>query len=155
MNSLSSRIEINIYYIKSKFDLLALNLCKLLTKKKLKTLINLKDSKEKEELDSYLWTFEKNSFLPHKIIEEDVFDLDNILLFHGDYGKLEKYKSFRNLIISPNVKIKKFMIFQKFLIFSNFEMIKNLKIERQKLEKISNKVSFFQEHEELKWRVIN
>tara|TARA_B100001996_G_C18139376_1_gene392359 strand:+ start:39 stop:506 length:468 start_codon:yes stop_codon:yes gene_type:complete len=155
MNSLSSRIEINIYYIKSKFDLLALNLCKLLTKKKLKTLINLKDSKEKEELDSYLWTFEKNSFLPHKIIEEDVFDLDNILLFHGDYGKLEKYKSFRNLIISPNVKIKKFMIFEKFLIFSNFEMIKNLKIERQKLEKISNKVSFFQEHEELKWRVIN
>ena len=109
MNSLSSRIEINIYYIKSKFDLLALNLCKLLTKKKLKTLINLKDSKEKEELDSYLWTFEKNSFLPHKIIEDDVFDLDNILLFHGDYGKLEKYKSFRNLIISPNVKIKKFM----------------------------------------------
>jgi len=155
MNNLSSKVEINIYYIKSKFNLLVSNLCKLLIKKKLKTLINLKDQKEKEELDNFLWTFEKSSFLPHKIIEDDVFEPNNILLFHGDYGKLDKYKRFQNLIVSPNVKIKKFMIFKKFLIFSNIEMIKNLNKERQELEKISRKVSFFQEHEELKWRVIN
>ena len=55
--------EINLYYVKSDFSHIVNSLVKKLRDKKV--LINLSNELEMILLDKYLWTKEKNEFLPH------------------------------------------------------------------------------------------
>ena len=57
--------DINFYYIKSDFCHIVNSLAKKLRYNKI--LINLSNELEMNFLDKYLWTKEKNEFLPHKI----------------------------------------------------------------------------------------
>ena len=78
------------------------------------------DSKNKlEELDRLLWSFEQNSFLPHKIYNnEDIIDTPIILLSIQDLDKLKifnKYTSIINnydnalLMLENDIKIYEFV----------------------------------------------
>ena len=78
------------------------------------------DSKDKlEELDRLLWSFEQNSFLPHKIYNnEDIIDTPIILLSIQNLDKLKifnKYTSIINnydnalLILENDIKIYEFV----------------------------------------------
>ena len=110
----------NFYSIEDSHDI---NLCickfvKYLFKKDENIIII--DSKDKlEELDRLLWSFEQNSFLPHKIYNnEDIIDTPIILLSIQNLDKLKifnKYTSIINnydnalLILENDIKIYEFV----------------------------------------------
>ena len=56
----------------------------------------------------------KDRFLPHKTNVDTINRLDKIILFEGDYLKMSNFKNFKNIIISPSVKIKSFQLSKKF-----------------------------------------
>ena len=87
-------------------------------KKEKKILINLKNNDEMNDLDKFLWTTPKDGFLPHRILEEKIDNLDHILLFNGNYLNYSYPKFFKILLVSPSVTIRKFKLFEKFLVFS-------------------------------------
>ena len=60
--------EINLYYLKSDFSSIVNSLAKKLRDKKV--IVNLSDELEMKALDKFLWTKEKNEFLPHKTFNE-------------------------------------------------------------------------------------
>ena len=89
------------------------------------------------ELDKFIWTKEKDSFLPHKTFNESIKKRDKIILFNGDYLSFRNFKDYEIILVSPNVVIKKISIFKKFFLFSNklFEpnlFKKNLNILKKK-----------------------
>ena len=110
----------NFYSIEDSHDI---NLCickfvKYLFKKDENIIII--DSKDKlEELDRLLWSFEQNSFLPHKIYNnENIIDTPIILLSIQNLDKLKifnKYTSVINnydnalLILENDIKIYEFV----------------------------------------------
>ena len=63
--------EINLYYVKSDFSYIVNSLVKKLRDKKV--IVNLSNELEMELLDKYLWTNEKNEFLPHKTFNEKLY----------------------------------------------------------------------------------
>ena len=66
-----NKSEVNFYFIKSSFGEIIIRLCKKLLEEE-KILINLKDEIEMSELDKFIWTKEKDSFLPHKTFNESI-----------------------------------------------------------------------------------
>ena len=60
------------------------------------------------ELDKFIWTKEKDSFLPHKTFNESIKKRDKIILFNGDYLSFRNFKDYEIILVSPNVVIKKF-----------------------------------------------
>ena len=84
--------EINFYYVKSDFCHIVNSLAKKLRDKKV--LVNLSNELEMNFLDKYLWTKEKNEFLPHKTFTEKLNIRDNLVLFHGDYLKINNLLNF-------------------------------------------------------------
>ena len=91
MNESKNKVDLNFYNIKTDFNYVMLNLCNGLLKNSEKTLINLKDNDEVNTLDRFLWTKEKNSFLPHKISTDKITDKDNIIIFEGDFKNINNY----------------------------------------------------------------
>ena len=84
--------EINLYYVKSDFSYIVNSLVKKLRDKKV--IINLSSELEMKSLDKYLWTKEKNEFLPHKTFTEKLYPKDKLVLFYGDYlqnGKTTRF----------------------------------------------------------------
>ena len=77
-------------------------------------LVNLSNELEMNFLDKYLWTKEKNEFLPHKIFTEKLYTKDNLVLFYGDYLKINNLLDFDIILVSPKVKIKKISNLKKF-----------------------------------------
>ena len=63
--------EINLYYVKSDFNYIVNSLVKKLRDKKV--IVNLSSELEMKSLDKYLWTKEKNEFLPHKTFTEKLY----------------------------------------------------------------------------------
>tara|TARA_Y100001960_G_C14574945_1_gene777761 strand:- start:397 stop:864 length:468 start_codon:yes stop_codon:yes gene_type:complete len=155
MNESKNKVDLNFYNIKTDFNYVMLNLCNGLLKNSEKTLINLKDNDEVNTLDRFLWTKEKNSFLPHKISTDKITDKDNIIIFEGDFKNINNFLDFDFLVVSPNVKIKQFKFFKKFLIFSyessNYDLIKI----KDELENKDFKVTCYNEYERLKWKTLN
>tara|TARA_Y100000991_G_scaffold189981_1_gene156128 strand:+ start:39 stop:503 length:465 start_codon:yes stop_codon:yes gene_type:complete len=145
--------EINFYFIKSNFSRIVSRLCFGLLKNNLKTLINLKDKEERDSLDRFLWLNPKDRFLPHKTNLDTLNRLDNIILFEGDYLKMSNFKNFKNIIISPSVKIKSFQIFTKFLVFSDFGNSTGFEKKKKKLENLGYNVKSFLENQSMKWTV--
>ena len=101
--------EINFYYVKSDFNYIANSLVKNLSDQKV--IINLSSELEMKSLDKYLWTKEKNEFLPHKTFTEKLYPKDKLVLFYGDYLKMKKLLNFDIILISPKVKIRKISFF--------------------------------------------
>jgi DNA polymerase IIIc chi subunit len=116
--------------------------------------VNLDTSDRTKEIDKFLWVREKNNFLPHKVLGENITAWDKVVLFDGDYNKLDLIKSFQTIIISPYVYVKKFNLFKKFLIFSFAnENLYELK-KRKELENSGYIVNCYDEYQPFKWKTL-
>ena len=67
---------------------------------------------------------------------------------------MSNFLEFQQLIISPNVSIKKFEIFRKFFVFSYFKSMNEHLNLKNKLKKLGFKAKCFIEYNTLKWKVI-
>ena len=145
--------DINFYYIKSDFCHIVNSLAKKLRDKKV--LVNLSDELEMNFLDKYLWTKEKNEFLPHKTFTEKLYTKDNLVLFYGDYLKINNLLDFDIIFISPKVKIKKISNLKKFFFFSYDEVNKQIiSTISTKLKNKIKKIKCFYEFDKFKWKTI-
>jgi DNA polymerase IIIc chi subunit len=145
--------EINFYYVKSDFCHIVNSLAKKLRDKKV--LVNLSNELEMNFLDKYLWTKEKNEFLPHKTFTEKLNIRDNLVLFHGDYLKINNLLNFDIILVSPKVKIKKISNLKKFFFFSYDEVDKQIITTiSTKLKNKIKKIKCFYEFDKFKWKTI-
>ncbi len=145
--------EINFYYVKSDFCHIVNSLAKKLRDKKV--LVNLSNELEMNFLDKYLWTKEKNEFLPHKTFTEKLNIKDNLVLFHGDYLKIKNLLNFDIILVSPKVKIKKISNLKKFFFFSYDEVDKQIITTiSTKLKNKIKKIKCFYEFDKFKWKTI-
>ena len=145
--------DINFYYIKSDFCHIVNSLAKKLRDKKV--LVNLSNELEMNFLDKYLWTKEKNEFLPHKIFTEKLYTKDNLVLFYGDYLKINNLLDFDIILVSPKVKIKKISNLKKFFFFSYNEVNKQIiSTISTKLKNKIKKIKCFYEFDKFKWKTI-
>jgi len=145
--------EINFYYVKSDFCHIVNSLAKKLRDKKV--LVNLSNELEMNFLDKYLWTKEKNEFLPHKTFTEKLNNRDNLVLFHGDYLKINNLLNFDIILVSPKVKIKKISNLKKFFFFSYDEVDKQIITTiSTKLKNKIKKIKCFYEFDKFKWKTI-
>ena len=145
--------DINFYFIKSDFCHIVNSLAKKLRDKKV--LVNLSDELEMNFLDKYLWTKEKNEFLPHKTFTEKLYSKDNLVLFYGDYLKINNLLDFDIILVSPKVKIKKISNLKKFFFFSYDEVDKQIITTiSTKLKNKIKKIKCFYEFDKFKWKTI-
>ncbi len=145
--------EINFYYVKSDFCHIVNSLAKKLRDKKV--LVNLSNELEMNVLDKYLWTKEKNEFLPHKTFTEKLNIKDNLVLFHGDYLKINNLLNFDIILVSPKVKIKKISNLKKFFFFSYDEVDEQIITTiSTKLKNKIKKIKCFYEFDKFKWKTI-
>ena len=148
--------EVFLYFIKSDFKEILLRLSSKILEECDNSLINLENDSDLTEADKYLWIKDRDNFIPHKIFDENISELDNLVLFKGSYQKMKGFGKFKKLIVSPNVKITKFKFFSRFMLFSDttltIDVLKNLK---EKL--IRNKINYkiFYEHDNFKWKLVN
>ncbi len=148
--------EVFLYFIKSDFKEILLRLSSKILEECDNSLINLENDSDLTEVDKYLWIKDKDNFIAHKIFDENISELDNLVLFKGSYEKMKGFSKFKKLIVSPNVKITKFKFFSRFMLFSDttltIDVLKNLK---EKL--IRNKINYkiFYEHDNFKWKLVN
>ena len=145
--------EINFYYVKSDFSLIINSLVKKLRDKKV--IVNLSDELEMNSLDKYLWTKEKNDFVPHKIFTEKLYPKDNLVLFYGDYLNMKNLLNSDIILISPKVKVKKISYIKKFFFFSYDEINKEIfSTISTKLKKKIKIIKCFYEFDRFKWKII-
>ena len=148
--------EVFLYFIKSDFKEILMRLSNKILGECESSLINLENDSDLTEVDKYLWIKDRDNFIPHKIFDENISELDNLVLFKGSYQKMKGFGKFKKLIVSPNVKITKFKFFSRFMLFSDttltIDVLKNLK---EKL--IRNKINYkiFYEHDNFKWKLVN
>ena len=148
--------EVFLYFIKSDFKEILLRLSNKILEECESSLINLENDSDLTEVDKYLWIKDRDNFIPHKIFDENISELDNLVLFKGSYERMKVFGKFKKLIVSPNVKITKFKFFSRFMLFSDttltIDVLKNLK---EKL--IRNKINYkiFYEHDNFKWKLVN
>ena len=145
--------EINLYYVKSDFNYIVNSLVKKLRDKKV--IVNLSSELEMKSLDKYLWTKEKNEFLPHKTFTEKLYPKDKLVLFYGDYLKIKNLLDFDVILISPQVKIKKISYLKRFFFFSNDEVNKQtFSTISAKLKNKIKTIKCFYELDKFKWKEI-
>ena len=145
--------DINFYYVKSDFSYIVNSLVKKLRDRKV--LVNLSNELEMNFLDKYLWIKEKNEFLPHKTFTEKLYSKDKLVLFYGDYLKMNNLINFDVILISPKVKIKKISHLKKFFFFSHDEFNKEIFLTiSTKLKNKINTIKCFCEFDRFKWKTI-
>ena len=148
--------EVFLYFIKSDFKEILLRLSNKILEECESSLINLENDSDLTEVDKYLWIKDRDNFIPHKIFDENISELDNLVLFKGSYERMKVFGKFKKLIVSPNVKITKFKFFSRFMLFSNTtltrDVLKNLK---EKLTRYKIKYKIFYEHDNFKWKLVN
>ena len=148
--------EVFLYFIKSDFKEILLRLSNKILEECDNSLINLENDSDLTEVDKYLWIKDKENFIAHKIFDENISELDNLVLFKGSYERMKVFGKFKKLIVSPNVKITKFKFFSRFMLFSDTtltrDVLKNLK---EKLTRYKIKYKIFYEHDNFKWKLVN
>ena len=148
--------EVFLYFIKSDFKEILLRLSSKILEECDNSLINLENDSDLTEVDKYLWIKDRDNFILHKIFDENISELDNLVLFKGSYQKMKGFGKFKKLIVSPNVKITKFKFFSRFMLFSNTtltrDVLKNLK---EKLIRYKINYKIFYEHDNFKWKLVN
>ena len=106
-------------------------------------------------LDKFLWTKEKNEFLPHKTFNEKLYPKDKLVLFYGNYLKMKNLLDFDVILISPQVKIKKISYLKRFFFFSNDEVNKQtFSTISAKLKNKIKTIKCFYEFDRFKWKTI-
>ncbi len=153
MNNRIIPIQVNLYSISSDFRDIVLRLSESLIKQSQKAIILLKDVQELEDLDKFLWTRNKNSFIPHKPITDEILETDSIILADDNLNRLNVDKKFDTLIISPYRSIKTFKLFKKFLVFSYKKNNSVQKLYKDKLESKGFNVVCYDEYQKFKWKV--
>ena len=151
-----NKIQVNFYYLKSEFKNVLLRLCKKILLQSENLLINLSGDDDLRLMDEYLWTGDREGFLPHSVFNERLADIEKIVLFKGSYKNMTGLEKFKQIVIAPNVRIQSLKHFNKFFIFSNEGL------DRQKLfdiqKRLKNKdldYKFFYEHQNFKWKILN
>ena len=148
--------EVFLYFIKSDFKEILMRLSNKILGECENALINLENDSDLTEVDKYLWIKDRDNFIPHKIFDENISELDNLVLFKGSYERMKVFGKFKKLIVSPNVKITKFKFFSRFMLFSNTtltrDVLKNLK---EKLIRYKINYKIFYEHDNFKWKLVN
>ena len=148
--------EVFLYFIKSDFKEILLRLSNKILEECESSLINLENDSDLTEVDKYLWIKDRDNFIPHKIFDENISELDNLVLFKGSYQKMKGFGKFKKLIVSPNVKITKFKFFSRFMLFSDTTLTKDiLKNLKEKLTKYEIKYKIFYEYDNFKWKLVN
>ena len=148
--------EVFLYFIKSDFKEILLRLSNKILEECESSLINLENDSDLTEVDKYLWIKDRDNFIPHKIFDENISELDNLVLFKGSYERMKVFGKFKKLIVSPNVKITKFKFFSRFMLFSDTtltrDVLKNLK---EKLIRYKINYKIFYEHDNFKWKLVS
>ena len=91
---------VNFYSIEINHDI-KLCICRFVKNlyKKDKNIIIIDDYEKLEELDKLLWSFEQNSFIPHKIYTNgDMIDTPIILLSIQNLDKLKLFNAYTSII---------------------------------------------------------
>ena len=153
MNNRVIPVQVNLYSISSDFKDIMLRLCESLIKQSQKAIILLRDVQELEDLDKFLWIRNKNSFIPHKPISDEILETDSIILANDNLNGLNVDKKFDTLIISPYRSIKTFKLFKKFLVFSYKKNNSVPKLYKDNLESKGFNVVCYDEYEKFKWKV--
>ena len=152
MNNSIKSIQIDFYYISSNFSEILLKLGEKLMSRNNKTLILVDKIKDLNDIDRLLWVKEKSSFLPHKLINEKIYEKDKIIL--SQKSEIPDYleKKFDTLIISPEKSIKSFKLFKRFLVFCYRGSYQNFDSYKNKLESLGFTVNGFEEFNTFKWK---
>ena len=150
-NGIKSR-QIDFYYISSNFSDILLKLGEKLMGRNYKTLVLLDKFKDLNDIDRFLWVKEKSSFLPHKLINEEIFEKDKIVLSQNSEIPDYLEKKFDTLIISPEKSIKSFKLFKRFLVFCYKGRYQNFDSYKIKLESLGFTVNGFEEFNTFKWK---
>jgi DNA polymerase IIIc chi subunit len=152
MNNSIKSIQIDFYYISSNFSEILLKLGEKLMGRNHKTLVLVDKLKDLNDMDKLLWVKEKSSFLPHKLINEKIYEQDKIIL--SQKSEIPDYleKKFDTLIISPEKSIKSFKLFKRFLVFCYKGCYQNFDSYKIKLESLGFTVNGFEEFNTFKWK---
>ena len=150
-NGINSR-QIDFYYISSNFSDILLKLGEKLMGRNYKTLVLLDKFKDLNDIDRFLWVKEKSSFLPHKLINEEIFEKDKIVLSQNSEIPDYLEKKFDTLIISPEKSIKSFKLFKRFLVFCYKGSYQNFDSYKIRLESLGFTVNGFEEFNAFKWK---
>jgi len=152
MNNSIKSIQIDFYYISSNFSDILLKLGEKLMGRNHKTLVLVDKIKDLNDMDKLLWVKEKSSFLPHKLINEKIYEQDKIIL--SQKSEIPDYleKKFDTLIISPEKSIKSFKLFKRFLVFCYKGCYQNFDSYKIKLESLGFTVNGFEEFNTFKWK---
>ena len=150
-NGIKSR-QIDFYYISSNFSDILLKLGEKLMGRNYKTLVLLDKFKDLNDIDRFLWVKEKSSFLPHKLINEEIFEKDKIVLSQNSEIPDYLEKKFDTLIISPEKSIKSFKFFKRFLVFCYKGSYQNFDSYKIRLESLGFTVNGFEEFNAFKWK---
>ena len=152
MNNSIKSIQIDFYYISSNFSEILLKLGEKLMGRNHKTLVLVDKLKDLNDMDRLLWVKEKSSFLPHKLINEKIYEQDKIIL--SQKSEIPDYleKKFDTLIISPEKSIKSFKLFKRFLVFCYKGRYQNFDSYKIKLESLGFTVNGFEEFNTFKWK---
>ena len=152
MNNSIKSIQIDFYYISSNFSDILLKLGEKLMGRSHKTLVLVDKLKDLNDMDKLLWVKEKSSFLPHKLIDEKIYEQDKIIL--SQKSEIPDYleNKFDTLIISPEKSIKSFKLFKRFLVFCYKGCYQNFDSYKIKLESLGFTVNGFEEFNTFKWK---
>ena len=150
-NGIKSR-QIDFYYISSNFSDILLKLGEKLMSRNYKSLVLLDKLKDLKDIDRLLWVKEKRSFLPHKLINEEIFEKDKIVLSQNSEIPDYLEKKFDTLIISPEKSIKSFKLFKRFLVFCYKGSYQNFDSYKIRLESLGFTVNGFEEFNAFKWK---
>jgi len=151
-----NKIKVNFYYLKSEFKKVLLLFCKKISLQSEKLLVNLDNDNDLRLVDDYLWTNDRNGFIPHTVFDEKLSEIEKIVLFTGSYRNMTNLENFKQIVIAPNVKVESLRHFNKFFIFSN-ETMNNRKLSeiQKKLENKNFDCKYFYEYQDLKWKLLN
>ena len=90
-----------------------------------------------------------------KLLLKNFILKDNLVLFYGDYLKINNLLNFDIIFISPKVKIKKISNLKKFFFFSYDEVNKQIiSTISTKLKNKIKKIKCFYEFDKFKWKTI-
>ena len=152
MNSGIKSSQIDFYYISSNFSDILLKLGEKLMGRNYKTLVLFDKPQDLNDVDRLLWVKEKSSFLPHKLINEKIYEKDKIVLSQNSEIPDYLEKKFDTLIISPEKSIKSFKLFKRFLVFCYKSEYQNFESYKNKLDSLGFTVNGFEELKAFKWK---
>ena len=144
--------QIDFYYISSNFSDILIKLGDKLTGRNKKTLILLNSLEDLNDIDRLLWVKEKCGFIPHKLINQKIYEKDKIVLSQNLEIPNYLEKKFDTLIISPEKSIKSFKLFKRFLVFCYKGSYQNFDSYKIRLESLGFTVNGFEEFNAFKWK---